>query len=324
MLRVIVAVFDFDPTTSGHIEYVGGTYTPYVGATDCRVYRRVVAATSEKRAFFQFDTSSIPTAATVTRVEFYQKLAPSQPQGIPDNTVIRYDIGAIIGTALNGTVAEWSGLTAATTILYRATEIDGEWIDLAADGDDPTSWIAKDGKTDLRIVDESVRGTSADPSWGTDLNGVKPGELCRLRVTYTAEMGEVPVCDEVIKTLRAHTGSGQALEGIVIGDSADIGVLPRIDVQCESFTMDENIILGVPRKWIGRVGVLVTLRVSTISPWRRVLTEILGAVRSILADEYASSITGIWRVLSAGGNPLTADGTAALRFDALLFGTYTS
>jgi hypothetical protein len=95
---------------------------------------------------------------------------------------------------------------------------------------------------------------------------------------------------------------------------------PRLDVACRGFVIDGSMPAGSVARWWGRFSFEIALAMPLLTPWRRSAVELLAAVRSILADENASGVAGAWRVVFAGGDPLSKDGTGALLFDALVFG----
>jgi len=285
------------------------------------VYR---SAATEKRAYFSFDTSIIPDDATILKVEFYQKLSDAQPVGTPQIFGLGYDIGQIIGSSLDGTLAEWSGLTTSARVTERETATNGAWIDLAEVGEDPTPWVSKTGTTDIRIIDTSTQG-DGDDTWGTDFNGAKPSEQCLLRVTYSAAATDSVIADSIVTTLQARTGDGQALDGIesVAHDpGSDVGMMPSIQVHVESFEqLPVTEIMDYHSRWFGRYTVRVRVQVSQFGAWWRSLVEYLAAVRSILGDESARAITGVMTMLPAGGDP-PRDGVGVLRFHADVYGSY--
>lgn len=195
-MSTIVQTFDFTPSTSGCIvrsPATGQSYVAITGVTACDVWRKVTATTSEIRAYFQFDTSSIPDHADLLGAEFYQFLHPIQPDGSPEILYLSLWFGPIIGSSLDGTRAEWNAAAAQNGPLM-STEVSDTWIDLVAE------WTPEEikellptvldvtGTTDVLIFDTSVPG-SGSASWGTAFNGVDGDQYCKLRVTYTVPSG---------------------------------------------------------------------------------------------------------------------------------------
>lgn len=162
-------------STSGYVQLTGFTYTAATGWANCQTTQHPFTG-AVKYAFFQFDTSVLPDWATVTQVEFYQKLATVQPSGTPIVQELRYYIGDFIGAALNGDAGEYTG---GTYMIARTDETDDIYLDLAAEANDPTVHVNKAGTTDVRIADFGSGGFSL---WGTHFNTAKV--KCKLRVTW--------------------------------------------------------------------------------------------------------------------------------------------
>jgi hypothetical protein len=225
-VSTITQTFDFHPATSGCIvrsPASGQSYVAITGVTACDVWRKVTATTSEIRAYFQFDTSSIPDHAELLGAEFYQYLHPIQPDGSPEITYLNIWFGPIIGASLDGTRAEWNATLAQNGPL-QSTEVSDTWIDLVSE------WTQQEikellptvvnvaGTTDVLIFDTSVQGDGS-PSWGTAFNGVSSSQYCKLRVTYTVPSGTA--------TGRGiASGVGTVISGgsVVLGTASGTGV----------------------------------------------------------------------------------------------------
>ena len=165
--------FNFADGKSGRIEQIGLGYSAFTGHENCWTGQNTPIA-KKWRAYFSFDTSSLPDDAQVTKVEFWQRLAYAQPAGNPETLSIKYSVGTFIGAALNGNAGEWNG---GTVVLEVNEEFNGVWVELEG----AHGYVNLSGDTDLKVWDDSYGGGGSS-SWGTDFN--RPSDKCRLRVTY--------------------------------------------------------------------------------------------------------------------------------------------
>lgn len=175
-----VVEFNFVDGKSGKITYTPPTfYMAATGYASCQTGQNTTLG-QKWRAFFNFDTSSLPDNALIEKVEFLVRLNTGQPSGEPENTYIKFSIGTFIGAALNGTAEEFNGGTLMVT--STAEPYDNTWLDLNQDLGGPETYVNRSGDTDIKVWDDSVRG-SGDASWGLNLNTSKG--KCKLRITYT-------------------------------------------------------------------------------------------------------------------------------------------
>lgn len=177
---ISVVSFPFVDGKSGGI-----TFTPpssYVAATgwaSCQTGRDMIAGTTW-RAFFNFDTSSIPNHAQVTKVEFLIQLSTLQLEEMPEIYRLKFSIGTFIGVALDGNDTEFNAGTLMVT-LTGSKPADNTWLDLDLDGNGPEPYVNLGGDTDIKVWDDSIQG-GGDSYWSTDFNSSKA--KCKLRVTY--------------------------------------------------------------------------------------------------------------------------------------------
>ncbi len=175
-----VVEFNFVDSKSGKI-----TFTPpsfYMAATgygNCQTGQDTSSG-QKWRAFFNFNTSSLPDNALITKVEFLVRLNTAQPNGEPDTTYIKFSIGTFIGAALNGTSAEFEGGTLMVTLPVEPN--DNTWLDLNQDSQHPENYVKRAGDTDIKVWDDSIQG-GGDSYWGLNFNTAKA--KCKLRITYT-------------------------------------------------------------------------------------------------------------------------------------------
>lgn len=174
-----VTTFDFDPAKSGMILKSGfATYTPYTGANNCQTGQDASAGTSW-RAYFNFDTSSLPDDCETFLREFIVALSDLAPPGEPESYIIKFSVGTFIGAVLTGNAATWNAGTLIITRTERPT--DHEVIDLDEEFLCDDSKINKTGDTDLKIWDDSIKGISTWNFWNTLFNNKRN---CQLRITW--------------------------------------------------------------------------------------------------------------------------------------------
>lgn len=249
----ISVTFSLNASRSGCVEwpYPGTTYTAHTGVSDCDTYQKVTTPKSIKVALFQFDTSSLPSDAYITGLEFYQKLRDVQPMGEPEVFQLSYYLGQIIGVEsptpnpeLDGNSTEYSGMSACDLFREISEELDDEWIDLLEDWifyeyfatwDELLEYLVtlldRDGVTDVRILDTSTRGTGG-ASWGTAFNKVTgTTNYCKLRVTYLKYQDTLSLASSA-QILTVRTGANvatvsavTATQTIVIHRTVALGTL---------------------------------------------------------------------------------------------------
>lgn len=130
----------------GNIYFAGGsTYVIVAG-----VYQVNMSAITGRsmRAFFQFDTSSLPESANVSSAELYlaQALGCSSPQA----TMLYPYMGDFIGTSMDS--GDW---TRGTNLMMDLLAMCGYdvYCDLSQGGIDDLSLVNVSGKTDFKILD---------------------------------------------------------------------------------------------------------------------------------------------------------------------------
>ena len=172
---VAVKTFDFTDGNSGHILKSLG-YAAVTGWSACQIWQSAMTGW-ERRAFFNFDTSSIPDSAVVTKVEFKRVDAVVQlpPSGYPTSTNLLI-ADQLVDGSLDGNVGEFTGGNSMNLDIY-ADYSNGDWVDLSDGGQDPTGYVGKDGETDIIIRDTTGAGTTG---WSFNTSRSK----CQLRVTY--------------------------------------------------------------------------------------------------------------------------------------------
>ena len=171
-------LLDFDNAKSGQLYLYAGSYTPHTGWEECETGR--TNPFRRWRAFFSFDTSSIPAHYQIEWVWFRVMRRAGLP-GNPETYVLRFSIGTFIGAALDGNAAEWNGGTLMLTL--NSPPATKTTLDLADDGEDPCPYVNKSGDTDLKIWDDSYQG-SGDAAWETNFN-TDTSTRCRLYVGYS-------------------------------------------------------------------------------------------------------------------------------------------
>lgn len=178
-----VVEFNFVDSKSGKITYTPpSSYVAATGASNCQTGQNVIGGV-KWRAYFNFDTSSLPDNALISSVEFLIRKNTAQPGGVPEIYYLKFSIGTFIGAALNGTPAEFT----AGTLMVTLTEppLDNTWLDLNQDSHSPELYVNRTGDTDLKVWDDSIQGTG-DSYWGLNFNGKAK---CKLRITYTVPSG---------------------------------------------------------------------------------------------------------------------------------------
>lgn len=150
-----------------------------------------------------FHTSSLPDHCTVTQVSFRIRRR-ADPFGDPETYRLKFSLGTWIGGSLDGTAAEWDGGTHLLTLYAKPA--DRDLVDLSDDAGDPCPLVNLSGDTDLKLWDDSDRGTG-DLGWDTLFNKTTT-ERCRLYVLFEIPSAEV-------------TGKGYAsASGEIVADAA--------------------------------------------------------------------------------------------------------
>jgi len=179
-----VVEFNFVDSKSGKI-----TYTPpssYVAATswsNCQTGQDASLGI-KWRAYFNFNTASLPDTALISKVEFLIRKNIAQPGGDPDVYYLKFSIGTFIGAMLDGTPAEFGGGTLMVTL--TTPPLDNTWLDLNQDAHRPDLYVNRLGDTDIKVWDDSIQG-GGDSYWGLNFNTSKG--KCKLRITYTVPSG---------------------------------------------------------------------------------------------------------------------------------------
>jgi hypothetical protein len=170
----LVSTFDFDTGVSGNIVH-SISYTTNLGAANV-IIAYVSATGYETRGFMHFDTSSIPSNATVSKVEWLCRLNTTQP-ATPPNQIGVY-IGQWIGSSLSGS-SDFAGGTFMIHDDDYSGFLDNTWYDLGL-YNDPTGYVGKGaGATTDLAIRETQHPTGSS---GRNFNG---RANCQLRVTYT-------------------------------------------------------------------------------------------------------------------------------------------
>lgn len=219
-------VFDFVATKSGHLELYAGSYTPNIGWDECETGRD--NPFRRRRAFFNFDTSSLPDDADVIAVSFRIRRR-GDPLGDPETYRLKFSLGTFIGSALDGNVGEWDGGTHLLTVYAKPVDRDVE--DLSDDGGDPCPLVNLTGDTDLKVWDDSTHG-DGDGAWDTIFNK-STTERCLLNVMFQIPSSEVTgkgyasASGEIVADGTGEaTGEGDAAAsgfGIMDGESSVTG-----------------------------------------------------------------------------------------------------
>jgi hypothetical protein len=169
--------FNFTDADSGYVQLQAITYSIGTGYGNCTI-QKIPSTGTDKRTVQRFDTSSISDSATVTKVEWFRRDSLAQSLPFPNATTFR--IGSWCGAALDASANDYNATGALDCgIDVYNSYLDGDWIDLADGGYDPTSYVSLTGITDIQIRDtHSIKETS---QWSFNTSKSK----CQLRVTYT-------------------------------------------------------------------------------------------------------------------------------------------
>lgn len=160
--------FNFTDGTSGNILKSGFVYTATTGWASCQISYSPITR-DERRAYFQFDTSSIPENAIIEKVELKLIDAAAQPVNVTASGTIY--MGTFIGGTLNGDVGEWTAGNNVAMIAFAS----GTWFDLGSKG---IANLSKTAETDIKIIG-NYSGLVAE---GRDFNTAR--DKSQLRVTY--------------------------------------------------------------------------------------------------------------------------------------------
>jgi len=177
---MVEKTFGFGDGQSGFVEKVtnffGSSYSADTGwsVMAVRYYNNTsIGVLTDKRALFRFDTSSIPSFATISKVEFKIVDSLSQPGG---SVPLSYGLKLgddFIGSSLDGDAGEWGG---GTDVKTNFTYTSGSWFDLDTDAND---LINKGGFTCANLY---VYSYYANTDYGRNFNTAR--SKCQLRVTY--------------------------------------------------------------------------------------------------------------------------------------------
>lgn len=226
---ISVVEFPFVDGKSGKITFTPpSSYMAATGWAACQTGKHTLDG-SNWRAFFNFDTSSIPDHAQVTKVEFLNRMGLIQIGGGPDLYLLQFSIGSFIGAALDGTADEFYAGTLMVS-LYAKPE-DNTWLDLNQHGHGPQAYVNLTGDTDIKVWDDSSQG-AGDPYWSTDFNTGRHN--CRLRVTYqvpsasaTGRGTAVAEATVVFPGMAVATGKGAALASAVVAAQGSVAAVGR-------------------------------------------------------------------------------------------------
>lgn len=217
-------VFDFIDSKSGKITYNPSSgFVAATGWANCQTGENTLIPQSW-HAYFNFNTSSLPDNAQVTKVEFLIR-SPKPPYIDPLAYRVGFSIGTFIGAALDGNAEEWGGGAYMVTILSRAP--DNTWLDLAVAGNDPRGFVNRAGDTDIQAFDYSI-GDTEHWTWITSFNTSKA--KCQLRVTYSLPSATATGRGTVAATagvvlpaagIATGTGSVQATAIVISAGSAE-------------------------------------------------------------------------------------------------------
>ena len=173
------AEFNFTDSKSGKITYnPPSSYVAATGWSNC-VTGQNKHTGENQRAYFSFDTSSLPDHAQITKVEFLI-IVPKLSTIGPLLYRIGFSIGSFIGTGLDGTEDEWDAGALMVTIYSKP--VTGTWLNLAQGGGNPEGYVNRSGDTDIKVWDYSI-GDLEHWFWMTIFNTSR--NKCKLRVTYS-------------------------------------------------------------------------------------------------------------------------------------------
>lgn len=220
-------VFSFADSKSGKITYnPPSSYVAATGWANCQTGQNK-QTDENQRAFFSFDTSSLPDHAQIEKVEFLFQM-PKLPALDPLVYRVGVSIGTFIGAALDGISDEWTGGAYMVTLYSRPTS--GTVVDLGATGNNPGAHVNRTGDTDIKIWDYSI-GDLEHWFWMTSFNTSR--NKCQLRITYSLPSATVTGRGDTSATARVvlpvtvmatGTGSVQAVTSLVgIGSAAVTG-----------------------------------------------------------------------------------------------------
>lgn len=171
--------FSFADSKSGKITYnPPSSYVAATGWANCQTGQNQ-QTNENQRAFFSFDTSSLPDHAQIEKVEFLIYV-PKIPAIDPIVYRVGISIGTFIGAALDGANDEWTGGAYMVTLYSRPTS--GTVVDLGATGNNPGAHVNPSGDTDIKVWDYSI-GDFEHWFWMTSFNTSR--DKCKLRITYS-------------------------------------------------------------------------------------------------------------------------------------------
>jgi len=177
---IYIASLPFLDIKSGKITFTPpSSYVAATGSGNCQTGQQTLSG-EKWRAFFNFNTSSIPNHAQIEFVGFLIYLSKTQPFGEPEIYRLKFSIGTFIGAALDGTADEFNAGTLMVTLDSKPGH--GTMLDLDQDGHGPEAYVNRTGETDVKVWDDSTQG-SGQSSWGLDFN--RKFAKCRLHIMYT-------------------------------------------------------------------------------------------------------------------------------------------
>ena len=173
------AEFNFTDSKSGKITYnPSSSYVAATGWANCLTGKNIQTGENQ-RAYFSFDTSSLPDHAQITKVELLI-ITLKSPFINPLVYRISFSIGTFIGSALDGTTEEWSAGAYMLTLYSRP--VTGTWLNLDQSGGNPETYVNRTGETDIKVSDYGI-GDLEHWFWMTTFNTSR--SKCKLRVTYS-------------------------------------------------------------------------------------------------------------------------------------------